>query len=807
MAASEEIRKLKEATTAAKAEMDKLLGSADALERKAIKLLKPYKDQVTILREANEQIKEKLNLEKQSIDSLIQQEGKLKGLTGLQSSLVELDRKRITEQSKIESKHVKAHEALNSIASLNQELLSMSAEDVIGRENKIDVIEKEILALGEIEGISAEIVENVDAQFGKAQQISEMTEKQQKFLNKQLEVYDGIKDTIGGVLETASLLTSTLGGVMGIATIGAGKFLGKLGETRSQLGGISEVGTTALSFIDDNAVANATELGNQFGGIKNVSAELQASTSVISTNMGISGTEAASLLGDFSRLNDGSSETALNLVKSSQEFAKQNGIIPSALMADLAGSAEAFAEYGDEGGKNLIKAGVAARKMGVSLKTMTGISDNLLDFETSITAELELGAMLGKNINLDRARALAYAGKTTEATQETLKALGGVDAFNKMDIFSKRKTAQLLGISVSELSKMVSGQEDAAKLAGTMEEKFGLAGEAVSAGMNKYLGTTVEGIGGVLIATGQMGGGLKTIGDTAKGAFKMVAKLFAKKKLVDSAGPLTKAGLPDMRFKANKGGGIADKLKGAATANPAGKGGMMDSMSKINMNAVLKGAAAMVIVAASVFVFGKAVQEFMKVSWKAVGMAVVSMLALVGAVALLGVIMSSPMGALAILAGAAAMFVIASAVLVLGIALQQIGTGFEMLSSGIGTLMPQLLSISTVISGLVLLIPAIGLLSLSLMGLSASLVALGVAGILASPGLLALSVVGTVTSGLNSLMGGDSGSSSSNENPAWVKELKAAFKENKDVYIDGKKLTSAIRGIANSDSSGTYQIT
>ena len=41
------------------------------------------------------------------------------------------------------------------------------------------------------------------------------------------------------------------------------------------------------------------------------------------------------------------------------------------------------------------------------------------------------------------------------------------------------------------------------------------------------------------------------------------------------------------------------------------------------MNAVLKGAAALVIVAAAVFVFGKAVQEFMKVSWSAVGMAVV----------------------------------------------------------------------------------------------------------------------------------------------------------------------------------------
>ena len=91
MAASDEIRKLKETTAAAKAEMDKLLKGADALERKAIKTTDAYKDQVTILRETNEQIKDKLGNEKSVIDSIIQQEGKLKGLTGLQASLVELD--------------------------------------------------------------------------------------------------------------------------------------------------------------------------------------------------------------------------------------------------------------------------------------------------------------------------------------------------------------------------------------------------------------------------------------------------------------------------------------------------------------------------------------------------------------------------------------------------------------------------------------------------------------------------------------------------------------------------------------------
>ena len=176
MAASDEIRKLKETTAAAKAEMDKLLKGADALERKAIKTTDAYKDQVTILRETNEQIKDKLGNEKSVIDSIIQQEGKLKGLTGLQASLVELDRKRLKEQDKIDASYGGTHDAINSIASLNQELLSMSAEDVIGRERIQQSIQDQLYDLIGMEGVTDGIVENLESQFEKAKKVSSLSE-------------------------------------------------------------------------------------------------------------------------------------------------------------------------------------------------------------------------------------------------------------------------------------------------------------------------------------------------------------------------------------------------------------------------------------------------------------------------------------------------------------------------------------------------------------------------------------------------------------------------------------------------------
>ena len=117
----------------------------------------------------------------------------------------------------------------------------------------------------------------------------------------------------------------------------------------------------------------------------------------------------------------------------------------------------------------------------------------------------------------------------------------------------------------------------------------------------------------------------------------------------------------------------------AAGTSGSGSTSFMDKLGKVDMKKVLMGAAAMVVVAAAVYVFGKAVQEFSEVSWGDVGKAIVGMLALVGAVALLGAIMSSGVGAIAIIAGAAAMLIVAAAVYVLGKAIQEMAKGFSMM--------------------------------------------------------------------------------------------------------------------------------
>jgi hypothetical protein len=832
MAASDEIRKLKETTAAAKAEMDKLLKGADALERKAIKTTDAYKDQVTILRETNEQIKDKLGNEKSVIDSIIQQEGKLKGLTGLQASLVELDRKRLKEQDKIDASYGGTHDAINSIASLNQELLSMSAEDVIGRERIQQSIQDQLYDLIGMEGVTDGIVENLESQFEKAKKVSSLSEKQQGLLNKQMAVYEGMKDTIGGILETASLLSKTVGGVLGGALIGAGYAAEAIGKNVREFGGflgMATVQTTALGLVFDDAAAVSKTLANEFAGVEGTSFRTQLNTNLMAVNMGISGESAAKLTGILARSANLTAKQAQDLAQQTKDFAKQQGVIPSQAMEDIAQNAELFASYGASATKELAKSAVQAAKLGVSMSTLGKVTDGLLDFESSITKELELSAILGRNINLTRARGLAFQGKIGASVKETIKQLGGQVAFEKMNVIEKRAAAEALGLSVEELSKMAKNM-DKLNDDGTMQlSTFETWSQSLSAFASGPLGKSLKGLGGFAIAAGQASPFLKDMGINMGGMVKNSAKVLKNltmmaasgvSKLFGGAGaklgglasslgtkikdsPIgQKTGNLFGKLKAGamKGVGDTPKITDSVTPDAGGKAGggvskLTGAMKGIKMTDVVKGAAAMVLIAGSLFILGKALQEFSNVGLKEIGMAIGGMVLLTAAMFGLGLLFSGPQAAV-ILTAAAGMFLIGAAVAALGFGLNQLASGLQTLTV-----------IGPHLTGLISMVGGIFMLSAAFAALAVSLGLLGVAGIAALPTLLGLGVAGAGLGMLFSAFGGGGDNSSSevssveNESLSIISEqitaglqgvVSAIEKKSFDVYIDGTIVTDLI---------------
>jgi hypothetical protein len=656
----------------------------------------------------------------------------------------------------------------------------------------------------------------LDEQNQKAVAYAQLSDRTKDILEGQRQVLTGINKTIQGVIETAQTLVSGPFGALGTVLIGAGIGLEKLGNTAHETGTFfTEMSLSAagLGLVFKDATGVAMGLASEFGSIEEATFGIQLKTNMIAQNMGLGGEAAASLVGSFARLNEGSADSALDMMQFTQNLAKANNVAPTRVMQDIAGSAEAFAKYGKEGGENIAIAAVSAAKLGVSMRTLEGIADNLLDFESSITKELELSAMLGRNINLNRARALAYEGELGAATKETLRQLGGVDAFNRMDVIQKQQSADLLGISVAELQKMADNYDrlnDDGSIQLTNTEAVGAKFDMIAQTL-KGIGTGPGGdflkmLGSGAIAMGQMGFPLSDIYTKTKGIAQNiknwvvggVTKMFsgtstATQSIADAT-KKTGGGLMSKIFgkttDATKSLGDATKQVPDTSAGTKGTKGMTSAIQGIKPGQLLAGAAALAITAGAVWVFGKAVQEFMEVSWSAVGKAIVSMAALVAGVVALGVVMSSGVGTVAILAGAAAMLVIAGSIWVLGKAIQEMAVGFGAMDQ-----------VGSVVSNLVSMLPQIGALTFALAGLAGSLALLGTAGLLALPALMGLSMasegLGIVANILG--VGGETGAvekeSLSEYQTQMLSKMDRLIEEvakNRDVYMDSEKVTNVI---------------
>ena len=127
-------------------------------------------------------------------------------------------------------------------------------------------------------------------------------------------------------------------------------------------------------------------------------------------------------------------------------------------MSDVSNSADLIAQYGFYNVDALGKAAVEAAKMGTSLTQMAKTAENLMDLDNARTNAMQLSVLLGRQINIDRAQQLIYAGDLEGGYKEMLNQLGGIQAFNQMDYYQKAEAAKLMGVSVGELQKQLNLQ-------------------------------------------------------------------------------------------------------------------------------------------------------------------------------------------------------------------------------------------------------------------------------------------------------------------------------------------------------------
>ena len=219
---------------------------------------------------------------------------------------------------------------------------------------------------------------------------------------------------------------------------------------------------TEDSRITTQKLAEAqNKISNQLGLAVQFSGETLQNFIMLTEYMGVS-TEAASKLTMLSEgLGVNSRDFTNNIAESVSVSAQALGVnIPLK---------EAYETIGKMSNTTLInlqrnpeaiaRAVVEAKALGASFEQLSTTANSLLDFESSIQNELQAELLVGRQLNLERARSAALTGDQASLARELKSQIGSINDFEKMNVIQREALAQAFGLNVEQLSEMLLKQE------------------------------------------------------------------------------------------------------------------------------------------------------------------------------------------------------------------------------------------------------------------------------------------------------------------------------------------------------------
>ena len=227
-----------------------------------------------------------------------------------------------------------------------------------------------------------------------------------------------------------------------------------------------------LGVTFDGVVLATTAIGKEFNTLVAANKDLVKDVSVLSVQLGIAETESAKFLKSISGMSRSTAASQKGMIGFAKALSNAAGVPLDVVMKDVADASDEVRIYTGSSVINLIKGAAEARMMGTTFQKMADTAKKLLDFNTSITDEIEASVLLGTNVTFQRARELAYKKQTLEANKEILKIAKGMD-FDAMDPFQAEAFAKASGKTVTELQEMIQADKEInyIRMNGTVEQK------------------------------------------------------------------------------------------------------------------------------------------------------------------------------------------------------------------------------------------------------------------------------------------------------------------------------------------------
>jgi hypothetical protein len=234
---------------------------------------------------------------------------------------------------------------------------------------------------------------------------------------------------------------------------------GTFAETAGELGDLNVTSAAMIhTFMD---------ISEQFGFMAKFSQDTLATATRLQATTGITA-EAAGSLAASSELTVGSFDDQYkNALSTSYELQRQTGVqfdlkgileetskVTGTVRANLGGNIEEIA-----------KAVTQAKLFGSSLEDVASAGKSLLEFESSINKELEAELLIGRNINLEKARAAALTGDQVTLAQELQREAGTLSEFQDMNVIQQEALAAAMGMTSDQMADILFQQEIQGKTA------------------------------------------------------------------------------------------------------------------------------------------------------------------------------------------------------------------------------------------------------------------------------------------------------------------------------------------------------
>jgi len=315
----------------------------------------------------------------------------------------------------------------------------------------------------------------------------EMAEKGAGRMNANLAGATALVKNLATMLGPAAVLTALfkvsdqaaqINRQLGLGTEAAARTRDRFAEIAQQSG--------SSRFNTEKLVQANINLNQTLGTSVEFSGEMLKSFIELTEYMGVSN-EAAAKLATLGKITgQTSSEFAGNLALSVANANKANGVFVS--------TASAFEKIKNLSATTLLnlrrnpqalgEAIVLTEKLGLSFEQLKSTSQSLLDFESSISNELEAELLTGRELNLERARSAALRGDDVTLAKELARQVGNVAEFERMNVIQRESLAKAFGMSADQMGEMLIKQELMNKLGNEAKNLTNEQAAAISAGSN-----------------------------------------------------------------------------------------------------------------------------------------------------------------------------------------------------------------------------------------------------------------------------------------------------------------------------------